>query len=51
MFPHLSASLACAVKGTMVLVMGKYYHNEYLRERRAKFEILLDGNPQVSIYH
>ena len=51
MFPHISYPLAYAWKSTMVLVMGKYYHNEYLKTRRAKFERLIDGNPRVNVYH
>ena len=51
MFPNLSYPFAYAWKGTMVFVMGKYYHNEYLKTRRAKFETLLNEDSQVNVYH
>lgn len=51
MFPNLSYPIICAWKGTMVFVMGKYHHNEYLKTRRAKFECLLNEDSQVNVYH
>ncbi len=51
MFPNVSYPFMWACKVTKVLIMGKYYHNVYLRDRRAKFQKLLSDDMKVNVYH